>query len=709
MLNSAQYDVIEAIFPIAGMNQNLSPDVLKQTHTYWLENILAMPLGQGRVRYGSIELPNITLPVDSEIQEIIYFFNSNTKKDQFLFYVQEYSQDITGLDMSFVDSKITFKSSKLDQYFNGTTLKVVYTKNAVQNIAYLDVSNKLVNTATNSIEFSFAGDASVYNGVTINQIYYPKAKLYLYTLQGNQFTATPLKDNLAAHSIPRYIFFQNKILICNGVDKLMSWDGQTLQEVYDFVAEHTHGLTRVADTRFHVTIANDVVFDETKYFHGQQIQLKISNNFFNLTIAQASLTPARDQLIIDTIATLPDEFIAGALQTNILLFYKDYPPAFSYLHVHKDRIYALAEGPTDNTYRNQPLYVYFTYRELSVNDWFDETTKQTPYIDLSYTHGEYDQIEAIESINDQLVFMGRKKTQMWYGVYPLDKDKFYWKSTINTGIVHGNLLTLLGKQIVFVSQNGIMSLGAQDGISSSDESVIVSSQANVASLPQLDPLVQRYNKDLSNQKQYRACRAFRYEDGPFIGFKIGFNNTLIGLTKDGVQSWSVFTGIFKHADAFCAIHQKLFIAKNDKLFYYADGQAQDVEQYSDAGEAIPFSWTLPMIQNATKRFSCKRYEVKMNYPLLTQTANNNVFKLKVYGDLNQSFEVELIYPGDFIDTKNPPLPPYYEGAPDINRPYAPFNARLSFVSRSFWASLSGIVRQGPVVIKSVKFLGRRER
>lgn len=44
MFKGGQYDVIHIPMPAAGMNQQLAPEILPHNQTYWLENILPMPL-----------------------------------------------------------------------------------------------------------------------------------------------------------------------------------------------------------------------------------------------------------------------------------------------------------------------------------------------------------------------------------------------------------------------------------------------------------------------------------------------------------------------------------------------------------------------------------------------------------------------------------------------------------------------------------------
>ncbi|WP_440682144.1 hypothetical protein [Cysteiniphilum halobium] len=625
MFKQSQYDVIDIPVPVKGMNQNVSPELLPITQSYWLENILPTPLGQGQVRYGCKPLSGITLPADVKIQEMFYFYhfaNTSDPQEQLLLYVQD------------------------------------------------NMNNN--------------------------------ASIYLYNLSTQQFNPTPLKENLAVNTVPRSILFQERLLICNGVDHLMAWDGEILDEVHDFVAENTSTITKDWPYGFSCTVSGNRTFAPEKYFNGQQIQLMIDNQLHTLTLVQSTYNETTQTLSLTTLEILPN------FTANMRLFYKDYPPRFSYLHVHKDRIYALSEGAVNQGYRQQPLYLYFTYRELSFNNWFDETTKQTPYIDLSYTHEQHDQLEAIQSLNNQLVIMGRRKTQIWQGTYPLDKSQFTWKSTLSTGIIHGNLLVTVGKKLFFVSPNGLQVLGAQDALTSGTSGIVASTQAQIATVEALNPLVRQYIKSLDSAS-YQCCDAFRYEDGGLIGFKIGNNETLIGLTNMQDTSWSVFSGFFKQSKSFCALHQQLYLAKDNQVYLYADGiKSHSDVIFNDDGQAIHFHWSLPMVQHKNKRFTCQRYEVMMSNPDITTTLSNT-YQLKIYGDMPKAFELTANYPIDSGSTHNLPVIPSIDDGIQINRPYAAFKARLKFIALTFWGHLSGSVIDGQVIIKSIKFLGRKER
>ena len=56
MPQEGAYDVLEFSMPSQGMNQNIAPDALPPSYAYALENILARPLGEGQVRFGTAEI-----------------------------------------------------------------------------------------------------------------------------------------------------------------------------------------------------------------------------------------------------------------------------------------------------------------------------------------------------------------------------------------------------------------------------------------------------------------------------------------------------------------------------------------------------------------------------------------------------------------------------------------------------------------------------
>jgi hypothetical protein len=114
-------------------------------------------------------------------------------------------------------------------------------------------------------------------GAVITAVSFSTGTIYRYDLApripDNPLSA-PLKQNLAVGCVPRYATFLGKLLICNGVDRVLCWDGTTLQEVYDFVPEETVALTRINDRHF--SIVTSPSFDIANYAVGNLLQITVN-------------------------------------------------------------------------------------------------------------------------------------------------------------------------------------------------------------------------------------------------------------------------------------------------------------------------------------------------------------------------------------------------------------------------------------------------
>src|SRR3990167_9547361 len=136
MLQEGNYDVLEFSMPSQGMNQNISPEVLPSSFAYVLENIIAKPLGEGRVRFGTSEIMSLPNPEFTILKQ--FPFVKDDGSEQILLYVQEYAQDATahtftvidGLQASLFQASRRFSFTSPDniaRYVNDSAIKVEYT------------------------------------------------------------------------------------------------------------------------------------------------------------------------------------------------------------------------------------------------------------------------------------------------------------------------------------------------------------------------------------------------------------------------------------------------------------------------------------------------------------------------------------------------------------------------------------------------------
>lgn len=196
------------------------------------------------------------------------------------------------------------------------------------------------------------------------------------------------------------------------MDRVLIWNGGALSEMVEFVKEEATHLTRLDDRRFSFTCTDS--FDIAHYAPGSTLQFRIQGRTNKRIVA--TVERAENTVTITTTMNL-HQFVPDHTE----LFYKDWPPAFSFMSVAHNRLWALGKGAVGLTYRDpdQALRVYFSYQSNTLEGWFNPTTKTVPSINLAEGHGSPDNLEAIAFVNGLMVFMGRHKTQVWTGSEPL--------------------------------------------------------------------------------------------------------------------------------------------------------------------------------------------------------------------------------------------------------------------------------------------------
>ena len=718
MLQDGNYNVLELVPPTKGMNCNVASDVLPRDFASVLENILAMPLGSATVRYGTNLLPDISLAHDSIILEIFPFAKNNGNK-QIVLYVQTFEQDMSARNLTVLNTNsFSFDTDNVDAFNVDTPIKIPYTSLGATTL-YSTIVSTTVDENTVTITVQENSFPLLINGVTINSVSFSQGSLYVYDLQTSTLGAV-LKTGLSVGCVPRSVTFLNTLLICNGVDKVLSWDGTTLVEVVDFVKEDAaDNFNRIDGTHFsfNLSLVKATIFDITKYQNNNQIQLTI--NGVTTTTTVVNILQAQNLITITTADNLP----AFDQQYQPELFYRDWPPAFSFMIVAHNRLWGLGVGAVGLNYRDpdQALVVYFSYQPNTLTNWFDETLKIVPFIDLAQTHGAPDNLEAIASVNGLTIFMGRNQSQVWTGSEPSGsgddptRQKFEFLSILPVGIVHGNLVIEMANDVYFVGQTGVQSISTFN----------VAKQLAASPSDAVDPLVRQYLAYTTNSNQsYRACRSFKYKSGSFCGFKIGHNKVLVSLYATNLYSWSLFSGDFSDATSFLSsLDSGLYLAVGNQVFQYADGIGDSTPSFGDGDgkKMVNFLWSLPVVNFSGKRWANKRYQIQCDYYSSFILEKSNTFSILINGDLRRSFTLEkdyfLPFEGDVLQTiplgesnsNNPSLPDFNEIGFRLDEPYAYSADRLKFLSANFSITLLGSCKEGAFKIKKLKLLGIIER
>jgi hypothetical protein len=717
------FNTLEFTVPIAGMNQNISPKILPSKFAYVLDNIIPFPVGRGTVRYGT-RLINSDLTFDSSIMEIFPFLNNDGTEDLIL-YVADFVQDVTA--NAFVVnsvSSLSFASTNTALYVADTQIKVRYhTSTFPITTTYCNIDSVAV--ALGIVTVTLSGNYFIDNiaDITIDSVSYSVGNIYSYdtetSILSNVLNTTPM----SVACIPRYVQFQNKLMICNGVNRQVYWDGTTFGVVTDYVTEYANGFNRISNSSFSFTPTvgiNIPTFILGKYPVGGLIKLNVYNgNVLASSTILTILTAAQvgnTVTITTTTATVP----AFTGVNHVALAYADYPPPFNYLFVAHNRIWGLGPGAASIDYRefSQTMLVYYTNEENNPFKWFNDQQKIVNFIDISNKHGIADNLEAIVSISSYIAFIGRHKTQIWQGTDPTAlaaaPNVFSWAYNLDIGIAHGNLALDISTDTYLVTDNGIISLSRFN----------ITQQVGATDVNSVDPIVREYLQTMKQSNTfYRQCRSFKYKNGPFCGFKIGPNKLLVSLYSTNLYSWMFFSGDFANASTIdSGAIDSLYLGIGNKLYKYADGKDGDAVLYGDQnGTAlISFFWTLPVIHSPGIRFANKRYEIQLEYGSAFARNPQDSLSIGVIGDIRQSFELRNVYSlppvGDILNTvplgagiPNPTNPDPASPGLRLETSYAYPKGRLKFVSSSFWLYIRGDTVDGPIYFDRLRLFGITER
>jgi hypothetical protein len=418
----------------------------------------------------------------------------------------------------------------------------------------------------------------------------------LYKLEGNEFNPVPLKEDLDPNVIVSSINYQGKLIITNGVDPVLIYDGDNIEQL--------KGNASVLTSSAIVKNANVLTFNIPEFFQEEMrryvtinstVRVMNRNVGRDINVTNIAYAPPADNNVAVTLTLAenpPDE-------TRTILYKKDLPP-FSFITVANDRLWALAEGKSyKNRFRpaNLSMKAYYASNRKSVDGWFSQKTNEIEFIDLANNSSIPDNLEAILAFQGKVLFLGRETTQVWQGEDPTVIDDgqniqlpdFKWEMTIPVGIIQKSLFVEIPNDFVFLSKYGIISLSSINQYQQLSVSYNFSGGINQHLTSQLE--------FIEDDHDYRSLRAFSYPYGRFLGFKLKYNCLIYQLKING--GWSIFSENFADSRSifYDKVTQELFLGMDDgKLLVYADKiKTQSYEEY-DKGAMIwriHYAWIYP--------------------------------------------------------------------------------------------------------------------
>jgi hypothetical protein len=812
MLRESDYDKIDLYSATKGMNQNIAPDLLKPEHSYYIENIMPLSLGEGQVRYGTSLFSQVPtdkiiakFPFSSESgskQQVLYFNGYQNfaiytnfrivssshivltspnyalfKKDTLLklsytdlhglspdlFYQIKKITNVVGhpntIDIEFQEN--SFPDALEDfyiqavtpnpQYIDGSHFSITVPDDFIADLYYFDgqklklsidavvtdlviANNGVDDTVEGQITFTTTlpdvpnfNDGNVrllrYGSFTPLLSFLANSYGYIKVLDVATNTLLPGVDQtlsgLSVACVPRSEYFAKKLWICNGVNDVMTWDGEKLEVYEEEIKERAGSFNRINDTKF--SFIPDASFDISKYQDGKSIRLVVTQlgaTIGDVTTVVSVVAAVGLTIEITTVDDIPD--FTG--QDVITLFYFDKLPKFSFMKGAHDRLWCLPEGAVSLEYRVPDLAMRFYYSYKPFSDevdfkFFNEKTKTVPSEDISAKHGVADNLEAIVQRSSNLVFMGRQASQVWSGIDPLTEgsaDYFKWSVNLPVGVYHGSLVVELANDSQFLTQNGFQSFSTLN----------VAKQFAASNTPNMDKLATEYLSTIDDNYQYRSCASFKYNGGGFCGFKIGQNDIIVSKFHTSFFWWGIFSGDFSAASCFLStLDDCLYLSIGNKIYRYADGFGGSPIMYGDQDETrfINFIET-KYVNNIKNRYANKRYEIDCDYSSSIVINTENTVNIYISGNLRNSFVIQDLYKlplrGDLLGTINLVdgstageinLPDSTAIGMRFDSPSHPKKGRLKFVSNKFAVTIAGQIKNGPFVLKKIRLLGMLER
>lgn len=399
----------------------------------------------------------------------------------------------------------------------------------------------------------------------------------IYTSGDYGATWTLQKSGLTTGGVTYTTAFDNKLVIVNGLDDNMYWDGTSINIIGEYVKDQFSNGVHVDTTT--------IKFDPYKgadhdFAAGTPVKVTFSSSGeISATVASVSYTDPTLTITIDS-AVFP-----ATTETITEIKYYDKPEPFGFITAAHDRLWALIGGSWKaQTFRSgsKGLYVYYTDISNSVNAWFNAITQEVSYINMEDKAAVFDEFVGISQQGTYTIFHGRNHLQVWNGVDPGTLGGFTWVRNIPVGTLHGRSIQSIGNDVVFFTKYGIRTL----------RNVFTSAELEVSGDvgASVDPTVQKHiDYALSSDTNYRNVCAWSYERDGMYGFRVG-DKSLVFSVGDEVRGWVLFSGKFSSITSGTDTPKGvLLITVGDQVYSYANG-VDGSAVYTDDGSIYPVIW-----------------------------------------------------------------------------------------------------------------------
>lgn len=427
----------------------------------------------------------------------------------------------------------------------------------------------------------------------------------IYSSDAALTTWTEERTGLDTDGTYRFAYFDQKLIIVNGLDPNMVWDGTSVDDIAEFVTDDLAGTFAKVDSDT-FTFTDGALRGTTDYPAGRNIKLFMVGGS---TAVDAIVLSSSGTVGMTITVNLTTSAITGAVIDDVL--YEDSPPPFSFIYAAHVRLWALSGGELKaRSFRDlegdKSLTIYYTENTNNVNGWFNATTQEVPFINMENKHIKNDEFVGIALYRKNLVFFGRQNTQVWGGTDPTAvTDPLTWISTFPVGCVNGDLIQEVEQDILFYTNSEIRQFSVV-----TITSELESSQEKGANIA--ERVSQQVGKLLDTDANYKTARSFIHSRGGFAGFRLP-DEVHIRVEEEDFDGWTRFTQLFQRCrDYTIAPDTRLYMFFEDGTFFYND----EDEVGDDDGEDVTCSWTTPWIQPKEGHLWAGKY-----YELITEAGD----------------------------------------------------------------------------------------
>lgn len=497
----------------------------------------------------------------------------------------------------------------------------------------------------------------------------------IYLLEGESWQVK--YSGLNPQGKVRWVHFAGKLVFCNGLDAVMSWNGETVEVVCEYIQEQGGNLLYVSENTF------SVESDAALYPAGKELRLENAAG----DVVEAVVASASQSGNVTTVTVQAD--VVDSTLTSVAL--KEYPPKFQHLYAAHDRLWGMGTGPLQaNQFSNNAdrTFAFYTAGFGDESHWRDETGA-LQYINIADKMPVSDEVVAMAVKDGLTIFFGRHYTQVWSGYDPTETGDMSWNKTIPLGLVHGDLVAEMPNDIAFFSRYGVRTLTR----------MLQTEQLDIADIgSEVDTTVAKHMQQLlSSDAAYRKAMAFKHVDQGWFAFKPA-DETFVFQLSGSATGWSLFDGVFAEISAALNTPDgKLYVAKGGQLYVY------DENVYSDDGAAIATKWWTPWVKpNGNGRAWANKY-----LEVITEQGEAMPLSIKRYKNYNNSSYVE-----SYASTHA--MEDYWEDAEwDTafwdNGAAKPDVVRDHYVADVVSYAVESVSDQGPLTVYGIKLLGINEK